>query len=124
MTDSKKDVKDDIYANYLNNEHFHSFPPAMDMNPNTHIVTAYIDEALFKSCDYNYRVTIDNFNASIEFHITPEQKNSNTRTIDLGMIPIFQAPEKIAPYVAEALIDQSQGLDASQLPKNPKLITQ
>jgi hypothetical protein len=85
MTDSMHSVDNEIYTTYLNSQHFNPFPPALDMNPVTHIVTCYIDEDLFESNNNNYTLNIDNFNSGFELHINPALKQQASRTINLGV---------------------------------------
>jgi hypothetical protein len=119
MTDDTTIINNEAYGTYLNSQHFHPFPPAIDMDPNTHVITCYMDNDLFESNNNNYTVNIDNFSSSFELHIDSTQKKASTRTIDLGNIHIVQFSPKKVPYTQQATLVRS--LSKTQLPIEPQL---
>ena len=120
MKDSINDVDEQVYVNHVNSNHFHPFPSPLNMNEGSHLVSFYINQEDYKSKEENYRVNIDDFNASFEIQIKPESIDSVSRIINLGHVKIIQVPESIAHYANGNGYNQSQGLNISQLPKNPK----
>ncbi|PWT72108.1 MAG: hypothetical protein C5B59_16585 [Bacteroidetes bacterium] len=115
-TDSNHALSDDdkAYENFLDNTHFHTFPPPISMDPGRHSISYYLGDDIIKD-SINYRVTIDNFHASYEVQIKPESKREN-RIIDLGEIPLYKVSESAAKYSKSDIIKGDAGL--SRLP-NP-----
>ena len=124
MTDSLHEIKSEVYSSFLNDNRFHSFPPALDLDPSTHIISCYIDVAVLQSNGNNYTLNIDSFSAGMQIHIDKNQKDSLYKTINLGVKTLYYVPLSLAPYSytvnSPKALQGKKGITRSDLPNDPK----